>query len=104
MEGTSGDRRICRSGLEGLTDDLSFVGTSGDQDDLARRKDRSNTHRDGMFWDVVDVVVEESSVRLACRLGKCHTAGWSVEWGTRFVKSDVAIQPDPEDLDIDGAL
>src|SRR3954447_23227694 len=85
-----------------LCDNRGLMFTECQHDDLPRRQDRTNAHRDRPPWDVL--LAEEVAGRVdSCAAIKCDQARAAFLAGARFVKADAPRAPDAQGLNVNPA-
>ncbi len=96
-----GDRGRDRS-EERLFENFLLRLAVGNEQDLLCLQDRNHSHRNGLLRDLV-YTVEEARIRLDRRLVQIDHVRVLDENVGRLVESDVSVQTDPEQLQIDPA-
>ena len=74
---------------------VRLVRARDDHDDLPRRHDRADAHRDGCGRNLVDGR-EEALVRLAGHVRQLHLVRYDGEMVAGLVEADVAVMADAE--------
>ena len=88
--------------LHSLPDDRGLIDAPSHQDDLAGIEDRPDAHGDGHPRNHGDIR-ELIDIRQSRCIVQCHHAGDGIATGSRFVETDMTVQADPKDLEVDPA-
>ena len=88
---------LCDRAFQSVLDALGLVFADRHQDNTSGMHDALDAHADGMSGDLVDGL-EKSLVGLPGGIGELNDVRQAPERSSRFIESDMAVDPDAEQL------